>query len=278
MVDGYTCWVIALPSEAKPLIDELNMTLIKGDTLFPIYKNKKENDWLIITGVGAINSAAGVSYLYSICPYSKYSFWINFGVAGAGDEIGKIGEMIFVNELKIYNSKKIYYPFIIPKLKIKNAMLKTYNSPENNYEVSNLFDMEGWAFYDIIQRKITRELIAVIKIISDNSSSNISDITKDFVIKLVQKKINYLIFLRQIGHELSKHEAKRKKDHYLFSDITKKTHFTFSQCQQLKKYLKRWQVLFPNKPLFFEIKDLNDAKSILDYLRYSLDRHHLKWE
>ena len=61
-------------------------------------------------------------------------------------------------------------------------------------------------------------------------------------------------------------------------DITEKFHFTFSQCQQLKNFLIRWDVNFPERPLFSEIKDLNDAKSILDYMESSLKNHKLKWE
>ena len=34
----------------------------------------------------------------------------------------------------------------------------------------------------------------------------------------------------------------------------------------IKEFLIRWDVNFPERPLFSEIKDLNDAKSILDYM------------
>ena len=40
MNNGCICWVIALPSEAKTLIEEFKMFPIQGDTLFPVYKNK----------------------------------------------------------------------------------------------------------------------------------------------------------------------------------------------------------------------------------------------
>ena len=73
-------------------------------------------------------------------------------------------------------------------------------------------------------------------------------------------------------------ETERKKEHFLFVDITEKFHFTFSQCQQLKNFLIRWDVNFPERSLFSEIKDLNDAKSILDYMESSLKNHKLKWE
>ena len=43
MSNGCICWVIALPSEAKTLIEEFKMFPIQGDTLFPVYKNKNED-------------------------------------------------------------------------------------------------------------------------------------------------------------------------------------------------------------------------------------------
>jgi len=278
MRNGCICWVIALTSEAKTLIEELKMYPLKGDTLFPVYKNKNEDEWLIITGVGKLNVASGVSYLYSLCPNARSSFWINFGIAGAGIKVGNIGEIFIINELRDDSNRTIYYPFILPQLKIKNAMLKTFNQPQNIYESSFLFDMEGWVFYNIVQRKITRELIAVMKIISDNSTENMSSINKDFVKKLVKEKVKNLMSVRDIGYNLSSIEKERTKEPYLFSDITKNIHFTFSQNKKLKKFLIRWDVLFPKRPLPPEIKDLNDAKSILDYLESCLDSHVLNWE
>ena len=97
MSNGCICWVIALPSEAKTLIEEFKMFPIQGDTLFPVYKNKNEDEWLIITGVGQLNATSGVSYLYSLCPYARTSFWINFGIAGAGKKVGNIGDIFLIN-------------------------------------------------------------------------------------------------------------------------------------------------------------------------------------
>ncbi|MFL2802753.1 MAG: hypothetical protein ACJ0DD_08405 [Paracoccaceae bacterium] len=278
MSNGCICWVIALASEAKTLIEELKMFPLQGDTLFPVYKNKSEDEWLVITGVGQLNAASGVSYLYSLCPYARTSFWINFGIAGAGKNAGNIGEIFIVNELRNDSHGKVYYPFILPNLRIKSVMLKTYNKPQNNYQNSFLFDMEGWIFYNIVQRKITRELITVIKIISDNTTETTSSINKEIVKKLVKEKIQYLMSLRDICYDLSRLETERKKDHYLFDDITQNVHFTFTESQQLKNFLMRWDVFFPKRSLSSEIKDLNDSKSILDYLESNLNNHELKWE
>ena len=95
---------------------------IQADTLFPDYKNKNEDEWLIITGVGKLNATSGASYLYSLCPHARTSFWINFGIAGAGKKVGNIGDIFFINELRNYDHDKVYYPFIC-------VWIITYNTP-----------------------------------------------------------------------------------------------------------------------------------------------------
>ena len=89
---------------------------------------------------------------------------------------------------------------------------------------------------------------------------------------------NLLKWIQHLQHVSNLLETERKKDHYLFDDITQNVHFTFTESQQLKNFLIRWDVFFPKRSLSSEIKDLNDSKSILDYLESSLNNHEIKWE
>ena len=100
-----------------------------------------------------------------------------------------------------------------------------------------------------------------------NTSTRICLLNKKFTIiksyifdtkKIFEKK-----YFKNIIKKLSK---KKVSSIIIFSSVVP------SAFKIIKNYLKK------KKFAVFEIKDLNDAKSILDYLRYSLDRHHLKWE
>ena len=77
-------WVMALKQEAQPIIEYYKMKLLEGNNIFPIYKNYDQSHWLIISGIGRDNSASATSYLYERSNSSKYTSWINLGIAGGG--------------------------------------------------------------------------------------------------------------------------------------------------------------------------------------------------
>ena len=47
------CWVIALRSEAKPVIDAFNMSIVSNELLFPVYVNADKGHALVISGTGS---------------------------------------------------------------------------------------------------------------------------------------------------------------------------------------------------------------------------------
>ena len=113
MNDGSICWVVALLSEAKPLIEKLRLKNLSIDALHPIYANDEGTDWLVITGVGQLNAASGSASLYQACPKSNSANWVNIGISGSGKN--NIGELFYVRSVrqKSINIKKRFYPFIL---------------------------------------------------------------------------------------------------------------------------------------------------------------------
>ena len=85
------CWVIALKSEAIPIISQFKLSLLSNELLFPIYKNQKIRHALVISGIGQINAAAATAYLASQCNAEKWTAWVNVGIAGYSE--GSIGEI-----------------------------------------------------------------------------------------------------------------------------------------------------------------------------------------
>ena len=51
-LDFTVCWVIALLSEAKPIISALKLTRTDNEAAFPIYKNDVLGHLMIIRGIG----------------------------------------------------------------------------------------------------------------------------------------------------------------------------------------------------------------------------------
>ena len=277
MNDGCICWVIALLSEAKPLIEKLRLKNLSIDALHPIYANDEGTDWLVITGVGQLNAASGSASLYQACPTSNSANWVNIGIAGGGTN--SIGELFYVRSVrqKSTNTKNSFYPFILPNLKIKTADLITTDLPETNYNQEALFDMEAWAFYKILQKKITRELISVFKVVSDNSVESLNSLNKHSISSLIEGKFDVLVDFRNKAYALSKEELRRKKNPEGFDLLKEKFHFTFTQTQELKYLLKRWHILKPGKCLESEMINHNNAKAVLNDMNTILDEIEVDW-
>ena len=275
MTKGCICWVVALLPEAKPLIAKLEMNLISADTLHPIYNNKTGTDWLVVSGVGQINVASGSATLYQACPKSKSAIWVNIGIAG-GRTAG-IGELFYVNSIRKAFTNKTFYPFIFPNLKIKHISLVTHDSPQKNYNQDYIVDMEAWAFYKTIQKRVNREFIAVFKVISDSSEESMKSLTKLNIFNLINNKLEFLDNFRIKAQTLSQDEFRRQSMPEIFDQLVNKFHFTFTQTQQLKHLIKRWHIIFPGKSLKSAIQGHKSAKAILKNISDRLDIVEVDW-
>ena len=277
MNDGCICWVVALLNEAKPLIEKLSLKNLSINSLHPIYANDAGTDWLVLTGVGQLNAASGSASLYQACPKSNSANWVNIGISGGGKN--NIGELLYVRSVrhKSINTNKSFYPFILPNIKIKTADLITTDLPETNYNQDALFDMEAWAFYNILQKKVTRELISVFKVVSDNSVASLNSLNKNSIFSLIEGKFDVLDDFRNKAYALSKQELRRKKNPEGFDLLKKKFHFTFTQTQELKYLLKRWHILKPGKCLESEMINHNNAKAVLNGMNTILEEIEVDW-
>ena len=74
------CWVIALPSEARPIISAFKLTKTDDEAVFPIYKNEVAGQLLIISGIGQMNAAAATSYICGRFNVPAWVAWINIGI------------------------------------------------------------------------------------------------------------------------------------------------------------------------------------------------------
>ena len=276
MAKGCICWVVALLPEAKPLIEKLEMKLLSRDTLHPIYNNETGTDWLVISGVGQLNAASGSATLYQSCPKANTAIWVNIGIAGGS--IAGIGELFYINSIRKEHKTRTFYPFIFPNIKIKNVSLVTYDSPQKNYNQDYIFDMEAWAFYETIQKRVNREFIAVFKVLSDNSEASMKGLTKLNIFNLINDKLEFLESFRIKAQTLSGDEFRRQSNPEIFDQLINKFHFTFTQKQQLKSLIKRWNVLLPGKSLNSVMENKESAKAILGHIKEILDEIEIDWD
>ena len=276
MKESCICWVVALSPEAKPLIEEFEMVPVAEEMLHPIYSNKDCTSWLVITGVGQLNAASGTASLYQACPRARSAVWVNIGIAGGS--IAEVGHLLYVNTIWNHTKNKAFYPYILPNTNIKQVGLVTCNCPQIDYSKDHIFDMEAWAFYKIINKKVPREFIAVLKVISDSSEDDLKLLKKEDISLLLQNKILKIRHFAQKARLLSEQEFERLQEPEIFNQLLAKFHFTFTQQQELRSLTKRWQVFYQYRDLSLELENKKYAKDVLTYMRSNLDAVVIDWE
>ncbi|MDC0228100.1 hypothetical protein OAK51_06345 [Alphaproteobacteria bacterium] len=267
-------WVIALKEEAKTILVRYKMKLISNKTLYPIFKNNEETHWLVLSGIGRHNSAAATSYLYTISKASKWTSWINLGIAGCGK--GNYGDLCLVDKI-VNNSSQITYPTTIPKTNLHRMELLTTDVPITDYANQELIDMEGTAFYDIASKLTSRELICIMKVISDGPSNNINDLNKLKINQLIKSNISKINKVVLYFEKLSLHEDKIRKKPELFHNICSKWHFSTTQMHQLENLTRRL-IIFSDKDDIMElIKGYKNSSSVITFLKSKINSNEINW-
>ena len=83
-------WLVALRAEAKEIISQYELKSFEHEGPYQIFKSKKYDIWLIISGIGKVNAAAASAYLFLKSKATPWSIWINFGIAGFEKNYGTI--------------------------------------------------------------------------------------------------------------------------------------------------------------------------------------------
>ena len=269
-------WVIALKEEAETIIIEYKMVLLSEVTVFPIYRNSIGTHWLIISGIGKHNAAAATLYLYEKSKAVKWTSWINIGIAGSGK--GEYGNLCLVDKIINLANLKITYPDTMKKSTLSKMELLTSDIPITDYNSKELIDMEGSAFYDIASKITSRELIGILKIISDGPLNHIKKLNKLNISNLI--KSNILNIKKVISYyeiiSLTEKQVIDKPD--LFFEILNEWYFTITQRHQLESLLRRINTFSINKNIIYLLKNCKNSKSVINILNKQIENHLVDWE
>ena len=267
-------WVIALKPEAKKIIEKYNLVLCKKYSGFQVYCKNDQDHWLIISGIGEKNIKRSISYLKEISDVKKWTIWINLGIAGNTDNYGKL---FVVDEINSLSSPIRYFPHIGIKKNFNRKALMSLESPCDNYSDNYLIDMEGYSFFENTHKLSNRELIYILKVVSDDRRHSIKNISKDIIYKLisnVNNEINIIIsYLIRISEIIFNEEIVA----FDFDKLNNKWHFSFSQKVQMKSLVKRWKVLFPSRDIMKEVSHFKKSKLIIEYLNTKFENYEIEW-
>ena len=268
-------WVVALKEEAQTILEHFKLKAVNEKTIYPIYKNEEETHWLIISGIGRNNAAASTAYLYAYSNASKYTSWINIGIAGSGK--GNYGDLYLVDKISTYQRKKSTYPSTLPKANLPKMHLFTSDIPISDYSTYELIDMEGSAFFDIASKLTSKEFICLMKVISDGPENDIKEITKSKISNLIKENLLKIIDVISYYERLSEEEFQIIDKPKLFNEIKSKWHFSATQSYRLETLLRRIEIFCNKKDIEKTIKNCETSNSVINVLNTKIKNNLVNW-
>ena len=269
-------WVVALRSEAHPLIKMLNLKFYSNHSMLPIYINRENGHALVISGIGSIKSAVAAMYLRSTFEAEQFAAWINIGIAGHPE--GPVGNLFQAIKVINEDNKKSFFPGLrFPKV-ATGTELRTVSLPESQFTHSALYDMEAAGFCEIVPNFSCNELTFVLKIVSDTSKELYSAITKKMVAEIFEEnavKINNLLdgiskFVNQ--------EKRRLETPPEINEIISLMHFTETNRIRFEKIYKKWCCVFPNDSLIEKAQKVSLAKDLIKKMELDIAAAAESWD
>ena len=270
------CWVAALHSEAKPLIQMFSMKILSNRSLFPIYLNHQNGHVLVISGVGQVKSAAAAMFLREQLAVKEFAAWINIGIAGYFK--GPVGSIY--QALKVVNqeSGKSFFPGTGLSKIVPGAPLVTVGQPEENFAAPGLYDMEAAGFCEIAPFFSCNELTYVFKIVSDTPQAPKTVITKKFVTSLIEKNRDAIFKLVEEIDKLVREEESRL---IIPAEIQKALisyHFTETNRARFHRVYRKWRSIFPDRSLIDHKKPPRTASDLIRKLERDLSIEAENWK
>jgi len=268
-------WVIALKPEAAPIIKYFGLKPIRRNLPYPIYRDTVGIHWLTISGIGHTQSAKATTILKTESDAPPWSGWINIGIAGCGSN--RYGTLYWVDKIASENSSFDEFPGIVLTTSLPRAELITVNRPSTDYSKETLVDMEGYSFFQTAAKFSCRELVILLKVVSDGPTSDIRDLTSEKISSLINQNISKISDVVELTKTLSKAECRRIEIPEAYHLIIQQWHFTTSQKIKLNTLVRRYMSAFPKENPSFNLSNQKDAKSVIEYLSTQIAQHEVEW-
>jgi hypothetical protein len=176
-------FVIAFKGEAQPLIDFYQLAKM-NDSPYPLFRNNQH--CLIISGLGRDRAVSATTALHKVTNEPNLG-WMNLGIAGHGGI--EIGEAFIAGKITDDSSSKSFYPPQIFAHSHAVSCLQTCSKPSSNYQADLGYDMEAHAFYRTACQFSIRELVQVIKIVSDNPDHDLNQVNPKEVPAMIERHL-----------------------------------------------------------------------------------------
>lgn len=176
-------FVVAFKGEAQPLIHFHQLKKVE-DAPYPLFRNDQHS--LIISGLGRDRVISATTALHQETNKPNLG-WMNLGIAGHGG-LG-FGEAFIAGKVIDESSEEAFYPPQIFEHSFGVSCLQTCSHPSTQYQPNLGFDMEAHAFYRTTCQFSIRELVQVIKIVSDNPDHDLNQFNTKGVPAMIERHL-----------------------------------------------------------------------------------------
>ena len=260
--------VVALPAEARPLIERYRLSDKTTIGTFRVYRHADIS--LIISGPGKVAAAAATALLASHSTPEIQAAWLNIGIAGHAT--CPTGQSLLAHRITDYATGKSWYPPQLFDLPTTTGSLLTVDVPENDYRQDVAYDMEASGYYAVACRFSSTELVQCFKVVSDNREQSTATLTAKHCTQLLAQKLDEIDLLLRALVSQAQEVNSWRAPHAGLEQIAAQWHFTVSQRHQLAELARRWQVLMPDQPLWLsELDRKKNAAAVLQSLQQHLD-------
>lgn len=212
--------------------------------MWPVYASADETQWLIVSGVGRVASAAATAYLAAATAEPKQACWLNFGIAGHPSLA--LGDLRRAGKICDSLSERVWYPAEVTGVAPATEVLTTVDHPSTDFPGGGLVEMEAAGFFPIASRLATRERVQVVKVVSDNAAEHFDkSITAAKVSAWVTASLDSLSPYADALVSMAREVGERGSDR---SALLAKMDFrlTVTQTLQFERLMERLQALGGN--------------------------------
>ncbi|TPV93206.1 MAG: hypothetical protein B7733_21825 [Myxococcales bacterium FL481] len=254
-VRGIVCLATAHLAEARPLVNHWGLSRAPGDGC-PVFEG--DDIWLVVTGQGRVAMAAGVGYLWGRLGAPRGAAWINVGTAGHAQH--DPGCVRLANRLRDTATGRVEFPSLTYRRPCPTAAIATVDQPSAEYPAGELVDMEAAAFFEATCRQSTRELVAVLKVVSDNAHTPFSH---ERVPALLDELLSPLTAVVSQLHEASRAVRRTALAPPHYDDLVAAWRLTVSRRHLLRRQLWRLAALAPEIDVTTAVADARDGREVV---------------
>lgn len=267
------CIVVALASEARPLLNAYGLKRDHSIHEFPVYYDPQHKISLIVSGSGAFNTAVAVGFIAGRHAQHQLA-WLNVGIAGCSS--AAIGDCYIAHRIIHDASGQYFYPYIYPDDKINGGTIITVAQPELSYPENVLYDMEAAGFFVASQRLSSIEFIRSVKVISDNCRESAHALKAKQVSTLLQNQMDNI---DRVFNNLCKLQQQHVVAGNLPDDFLhwcQQRHVTESQKNNLLLQFRQLQAIGESDYLLqLNLESYTDVRVLLRHLQQRLEQYEI---